>query len=135
MAENYAQIQAQDPQKLENADQYTYRDGAFERIVPVKISGDGKLEDNLISLNDVALEKIPDLVRESMERSKDLENPKPSLVRIELDHKGKPEINVSINSTRKNALMVWTPKAMLSGIKDTDFRIARFVIYLFQSSI
>ena len=77
LAENYAQIQAQDPQKLENVDQYTYRDGAFERIVPVKISGDVKLEDNLISLNDVALEKIPDLVREAMERSKDLENPNP----------------------------------------------------------
>ena len=110
LAENYSEIQAQDPRKPENVDQYTYRDGAMEKVVPVKISGSGKLEDNLFNINDVATEKIPDLVREAMERSKDLEDPKPSLVRLELDHKGKPEINVSISSTRKNALMVCDAK-------------------------
>ena len=110
LAENYSQIQAQDPNKPENVDQYTYRDGAMEKVVPVKISGSGKLEDNLFKLDDMPLEKIPDLVREAMERSKDLEEPKPSLVRLDLNHQGKPEIHVSITSTRKNALMVCDAK-------------------------
>jgi len=30
LSENYAQIQAQDPKKPENVDQYAYRDGAME---------------------------------------------------------------------------------------------------------
>lgn len=108
--ENYAEIQAQNPQKLENVDQYSYRDDAFERVLPVKISGFGKLEDNLFKLNGVALEKIPELVREAMERSKDLENPKPSGVRIDRNSSGKVEIHLNVNSTRKNAYLVCDAK-------------------------
>lgn len=104
--DNYAEIQAQNPQKPENVDQYSYRDDAFERVLPVKISGSGKLEDNLFNLKDVALEKIPELMRDAMERSKDLENPQPSSVRIELNHEGKVEIDLNVNSTRKNAFLV-----------------------------
>jgi len=110
LAENYSQIQAQDPNKPENVDQYTYRDGALEKVVPVKISGSGKLEDNLFKLDDIALEKIPELMRDTMERSKDLEDPKPSLVRIDLNHQGKVEIHLNVNSARKNAYMVCDAK-------------------------
>lgn len=108
--DNYAEIQAQNPQKPENVDQFSYRDDAFERTMPVKISGSGKLEDNLIDLKDVALEKIPDLVRDAMERSKDLEDPKPSSVRIDMSSAGKVQINININSTRKNASLVCDAK-------------------------
>lgn len=106
LSENYSEIQAQDPKKPENVDQYSYRDGAIEKVLPVKLSGSGKLEDNLFKLNDVALEKIPELVRDAMERSKDLENPKPSLVRIELSRDGKIEIHSNISSDRKSAYLV-----------------------------
>lgn len=104
--DNYAEIQAQNPQKPENVDQYSYRDDAFERVLPVKISGSGKLEDNLFNLNDVALEKIPELMRDALERSKDLEDPKPSGVRIDINSRGKLEIHLNVSSTRKNAFLV-----------------------------
>lgn len=106
LGEAYAEIQAQDPKKPENVDEYTYRNGALEKVVPVKLSGPGKLEDNLFKLNDVALEKIPELVRDALERSKDLENPKSSLVRIELSNDGKIEIHANVSSDRKNAFLV-----------------------------
>jgi len=115
VAENYAITQAQSPQNPENIDQYSYRNDAFEKVVPVKLSGDGKLEDNLFNINDVALEKIPELVREAMERSKDLENPKPQLVRVALDNKGKINISVAINSTRKNASLDADAKGNITG--------------------
>ena len=109
---NYAELQAQDPKKPENVDQYSYRDDAFDRQIPVKLSGPGKLEDNLFNLNDVALEKIPELVKDALERSKDLENPKVSIVRIALNpsfidqkNENKPEISINIEGTRKNAAM------------------------------
>lgn len=113
MSENYADIQAQDPRKPENVDEYVYRNGAIEKVVPVKLSGPGKLEDNLFKLDDVALEKIPELVREAMERSKDLENPKPSLVRIELSSDGKIEVHANISSDRKNAYLVSDAKGKI----------------------
>ena len=109
---DYAELQAQDPKKPENVDQYSYRNDVFERQIPVKLSGPGKLKDNLFNLNDVALEKIPELVKDALERSKDLENPKVSIVRIALDpsfitqkSKNKPEIRINIEGTRKNASM------------------------------
>lgn len=105
LAENYAVTKAQDPKKPENVDEYTYRDGALEKVVPVRLSGPGKLEDNLLKLDDIALEKIPDLVREAAERSKDLENPEVVLVRIAPSFRGKPEINVDVRSARKNAML------------------------------
>jgi len=103
--EDYSEIQAQNPQKPENVDRYTYRNGALEKVVPVQIIGSGNLEDNLFKLNDVAIEKIPELVREAMERSKDLENPKILVVQIVLSTTGIPQILVNVNSTRKNAMM------------------------------
>lgn len=116
--ENYAITKAQDPKKPENVDEYTYRDGAMEKVVPVKLSGPGKLEDNLINLNDVALDKIPELVREALARSKDLEGAKAVQVRVAPDiMKGKPQISVDIVATRKNAMLVSDEKGKIISYK------------------
>lgn len=103
--ENRVEMQAQDPKKPENVDEYEYRDGVMKPAVPVRLMGGGKLEDNLIKLNDVALEKIPELTREALERSKNLENPKILLVQTHLTTDGKPQILINVESTRKSAML------------------------------
>lgn len=103
--EDYVEMQAQDPQKPENVDRYTYRNGALDKVDPVELIGGGKLEDNLFKLNDVAIEKIPELTREAMERSKNMENPKILVVQIVLSVSGIPEILVNVKGTRKHVML------------------------------
>lgn len=119
MGENYAEIQAQDPNKPENVDQYRYRNGEMEKVLPVKLSGPGKLENSLFDYDDVNLDKIPELVAEAKKRAKDLEGMKASGLRIERglmivrkpSDANEPMINISVSGTRKGAYL----KADLKG--------------------
>ncbi|HMJ11636.1 MAG TPA: hypothetical protein VK524_09505 [Polyangiaceae bacterium] len=59
----YAIIQAQDPAKPAHIDRYMYRNGVIGDPDPVNVqSVRGKLDDHLISLDEVALDKLPELV-------------------------------------------------------------------------
>ena len=60
----YAFLEAQDPNAPKNVDQYPFRNGAIEESEPVRLSFvRGKLEDNLFDPREVALEKLPELIR------------------------------------------------------------------------
>lgn len=60
-----AQLQAQDPAKPANVDAYEYTGGAVSKPVPVKLSGDGSLEENLFAVGEVAWDKLPTMFEEA----------------------------------------------------------------------
>lgn len=74
--DQYAMVEVQDPKKPENIDGYTWRDGKLSPPNPVKIIGNGKIEDNVFALKDVNLDGLPDLTKEVMNKLKDVEGGK-----------------------------------------------------------
>jgi hypothetical protein len=59
----YAMIQAQDPAKPTHVDRYMYRHGVISDPDPVNVQSlRGKLDDHLVSLDQVALDKLPELI-------------------------------------------------------------------------
>jgi hypothetical protein len=59
----YAMLQAQDPVKPTHIDRYMYRNGVISDPDPVNIQSlRGKLDDHLVSLDEVALDKLPELI-------------------------------------------------------------------------
>jgi hypothetical protein len=67
-----------DPAKPENVDQYNYKDGEWSDPEPVKLSGGGKLSDNLISLDEIAYKAVPDMMKIADEKAKSVEGGKAS---------------------------------------------------------
>lgn len=68
----------QDPDKPENVDAYDYVAGKWQDPVPVKLRGDGKLEDNLINLDAIkGISKIPDMMRAIDDKTKGMKLDKP----------------------------------------------------------
>lgn len=67
---NFSTLQAQDPNKPENVDEYTYRNGAITKR-PVRLYGGGKLEDNLFPMSDVNIDAVPTLIEEIQNKAKE----------------------------------------------------------------
>lgn len=67
---NFSTLQAQDPNKPENVDEYTYRNGKVDKR-PVKLYGSGKLEDNLFPLSDVNMDAVSTLADEIQNKAKE----------------------------------------------------------------
>lgn len=61
----FASVQAQDPAKPKNVDEYKYMGGSVGDPVPVKLSGDGELEANLFASSEVAWDKIPVMMEQA----------------------------------------------------------------------
>ena len=102
--DSYIMIKVQDPSKPENVDGYTYKDGSLGSSVPVKIIGNGKIEDNVFALSEVNLAALPKLTEEIMSKLKDIEGG--SMVGYSID-RGLPfdkNIGISplVNSSRKS---------------------------------
>jgi len=62
---SYAVLEAQDPKKRDNVDSYTHRDGTVGSAVPVRVTS--SIEAALFTLDDVALEKLPDMFAKGRE--------------------------------------------------------------------
>jgi hypothetical protein len=60
-----AQLQAQDPAKPANVDAYVFTGKAVSGPEPVKLTGDGSLEENLYSVTEVAWDKLPAMFDEA----------------------------------------------------------------------
>jgi len=102
--DSYIMVKVQDPSKPENVDGYTYKDGSLGSAVPVKIIGNGKIEDNVFALSEVNLAALPKLTEEIMGKLKDIEGG--SMVGYSID-RGLPfdkNIGISplVNSSRKS---------------------------------
>ena len=106
--ENNVKIQVQDPQKKENVDGYDYKNGVITDPVPVRLYGGGSLEQNLFKLKEVSLAKIPELIDEAREKSKDLEGAKVThvVIKKDLPFSNKVKIRVYLSGTRKSAWLV-----------------------------
>jgi hypothetical protein len=61
-------LQAQDPIHPLRVRQYEYRDGAVFGPVPVRLEGEGHLEDNLFPLSELSAAAIPDLAARAANR-------------------------------------------------------------------
>ncbi len=66
-------LQAQDPKRPTNVDQYLYRAGKVTGPVPVKLKGKGALADNLFPLDEIQLHFIPPVAGKALEQLR-LEN-------------------------------------------------------------
>jgi hypothetical protein len=64
-ASNRAELQAQDPAKPANVDAYEYTGTDVDGPTPVKLTGDGSLEENLFAASEVAWDKLPDLFEQA----------------------------------------------------------------------
>jgi len=113
-----AQLQVQDPAKPENVDAYQCHDGQLQGPIPVRLYGGGKLEDNLFDWDQVAVDRIPALVKTAKEKVP-LEGGKvievkvrqDEEVHIDLQHGGPPmiqvlRIHVALEGTRRIGALV-----------------------------
>ena len=66
-------IHLQDPDKPENVDEYTYYDGQWTENGPVRLTGGGKLEDNLTPLKDMPFATIASIFKIWKEKAKGVE--------------------------------------------------------------
>lgn len=65
----YAILEAQDPANPKHVDRYMYRNGQVGDPEPVSVQSiRGKLEDNLVSLDEVALDKLPALIANTLQQ-------------------------------------------------------------------
>jgi len=102
--DSYIMVKVQDPKKPENIDGYTYKEGSLGSPAPVKIMGNGKIEDNVFPLSEVNLAALPKLTEEIMGKLKDIEGG--TMVGYSID-RGLPfdkDIGIMplVNSTRKS---------------------------------
>jgi hypothetical protein len=97
-------LQAQDPKRPSNVDQYVYHDGKVSAPVPVKLQGTGKLEDNLFPLAELSLERIPPLAGRALAELR-LENGHVGFVSVKRDLPRSMSIRlrVKVSSPRKDA--------------------------------
>lgn len=97
-------LQAQDPKRPSNVDQYVYRDGKVSAPIPVKLQGTGKLEDNLFPLSEVSLDRIPPLAGRALAELR-LENGHVGFVSVKRDLPRSMSIRlrVKVSSPRKDA--------------------------------
>ena len=103
-------LQAQDPKKPENVDEYRLSRGELKPSIPVRLFGQTNqetLEANLFDPADVDFTKIPDLVREANEKVQ-LEGREMSGISIDrdmFDEKCPIEIDVDYSGTRKHGYL------------------------------
>jgi len=103
-------LQAQDPKKPENVDEYRLSRGQLKPSIPVRLFGQTNqetLEANLFDPADVDFTKIPDLVREADAKIQ-LEGREMSGISIDrdmFDEKRPIEIDVDYRGTRKHGYL------------------------------
>lgn len=89
--------------------------------IPVKLSGSGKLEDNVFSLmSDIQLTKIPELVKQAQEKIKDMEGAKidhvyATLTLIPKGADDKVNIRVPVKGTRASKMLMTNGKGVLKS--------------------
>jgi hypothetical protein len=88
-------LQAQDPVHPLRVRQFEYRSGSVSGPVPVRLEGEGQLEDNLFPLEGVKLAAFPDMVQRAA-RHIDARNGKAKRVIVRRDLPRSTEIRVRV---------------------------------------
>jgi hypothetical protein len=110
VSDHSMRVQAQDPKKPENVDEYRIWGGQIQGPAPVRLFGQTSqkvLEQNLFDPSDVALEKIPELVREADEKVVlEGREPTPSVtIKRKLPFEEYVSIDVDYAGARKNGYL------------------------------
>lgn len=71
-------VSLQDPNKPENIDSYTFKNGKWEEPEAVKITGDGDMNANLIPLSEIKFETAANIYKQLEEKAKTIEGGKAS---------------------------------------------------------
>lgn len=116
----FAKLQAQDPKKKENVDEYEYRNGSVDDPAPVKLMGDSDqktLEANLFSLDTVDFTAVPKMVQDANERLK-LEDGKVThmILKRGLPFNKDVRWRVYVNGTRKNGSVEYDEKGNMKKV-------------------
>jgi hypothetical protein len=120
--DDYIVVQAQNPKKRENVDEYRISRGELKPAIPVRLFGQTDqetLEANLFDPSDVDLAKIPDLVREANEKVQ-LEGREISGISIDRDmfDDDRPiNIDVNYSGSRKNGYLRADRKGMHTTVR------------------
>ncbi len=111
-------INAQDPKKPENVDQYTYANGVVEEPVPVQLSGGGNLEDNLFNVDDVNLAATETLARTALDKIT-VEGAQLSHMAIKLNLPFSKSVmwRSFVNGTRKNGFVDANAKGEVTKVQ------------------
>ncbi|MBI4703567.1 MAG: hypothetical protein HY744_20845 [Deltaproteobacteria bacterium] len=114
---DWAKMQAQDPKKPENIDEYRWRKGTLEAPIPVKLSGNPDLktiETNLYSVDDVDFAKLPSLVDDANKRLA-YEEAKVTHIIVKRGLPFSPDvrIRVYVNSPRKSGSVEYDAKGAM----------------------
>ena len=104
-------LQAQDPVHPLSVHQFEYRNGAVSGPVPVRLEGEGQLEDNLFPLGSVKLAAFPDMVQRAA-RHVDALNGKVKRLVVRRDLPRSKEIRIR----------VYVASPLLDGQVDADVR-------------
>ncbi|HEX4953498.1 MAG TPA: hypothetical protein VF017_08905 [Thermoanaerobaculia bacterium] len=96
-------LQVQDPNKLDNVDEYRVRNGVVGDPIPVRLFGGGNLEENLYQASDVRFDLIPQLITRAGEEI-DLEGEEIThvIVKRRLPFSRGVRIRVFVDGTRKS---------------------------------
>ncbi len=115
--DTYANLQAQDPSKAAEVNEFKFRAGTVTGPIPVKLSGGGKLDRNLFTLDDVALDKLPAMTAEALEKSK-IEDGKIThvIVRRGLPFSPKVVVRVYVDSPRKDGFVEFSETGVIGKI-------------------
>jgi hypothetical protein len=116
----FAKMQAQDPKKKENVDEYEYRNGSVDDPAPVKLMGDSDqktLEANLFSLDTVDFTAVPKMVQDATQRL-NLEDGKVShmILKRGLPFNKDVRWRVYVNGTRKNGSVEYDEKGNMKKV-------------------
>lgn len=72
------EVSLADPVKADNVDHYTYRNGSWGEPEPVQITGNGKIGENLVNLDEINYKALPDMMKTADEKAKSVEGGKTS---------------------------------------------------------
>lgn len=71
-------VSLQDPEKPQNIDEYTYKDGKWSEPVAMQISGGGDMKDNVFPLNTIKFETVAKIIEQLEQKAKEVEGAKVS---------------------------------------------------------
>jgi hypothetical protein len=115
---DYATLEARDPTKPTHVDRYLYRDGTIGEPDPVNVQSlRGKLDDHMVSFDQVALDKIPDLIRSTVSQL-GYEAAEPSHVIIErnLPFTKNVVIRVYVSGARESGRIDYTAEGKVQRV-------------------
>jgi len=118
---DYLVLQAQNPKEPTEVLQYVYQDGKISKPVAVELRGEGELKDNLFPLENVKLDRVPDLCEQARQKvDADAGRVSHVLVRRDLPESMNVQFRIYVTSPAKDGYLDadQNGKAIESAVRD-----------------